>query len=292
MKKIRYVPYGYTFKNGTLVVDRTEAQVIKDIFYEYIKGSSLKEIADQLTERGVPYTEKTRLWDKARISRILANSKYLGDGDYDPIIDEGTFESAASIKSARQCGEMFKDCKAIEALRHRVRCGKCGAPMVRSANCQRSVRECWTCTSPACGLRVRITDRDLLTKVTLTMNRIIENADLLIPTTRHRRKDSDTVMQYQRDIEQEMERDQPSEEFIISRVGDIASQLYRESTAKDNIIARVAKKRVLLMLPQESFNREYFNDLIDNISIAEGGRVTLNTKTNVRIEEGECDGDT
>ena len=50
--------------------------------------------------------------------------------------------------------------------------------MLRHINSKRAVRESWTCSNTACGLRVRISDGELLQKVTLLMNRIIENADL------------------------------------------------------------------------------------------------------------------
>ena len=94
MKKIRYIPYGYTIRNGEMVVDQEEATVIREIFRSYICGASLKDIADELTVNRVPYTEKTSVWDKARIARIIENAKYTGTEKYDPIIDEDIYENA------------------------------------------------------------------------------------------------------------------------------------------------------------------------------------------------------
>lgn len=70
MKKTRFIPYGYTIREGRTVIEHTEAEIIREIFDEYIKGASLKEIAESLTQRKIPYTEKTDTWDKARIARI------------------------------------------------------------------------------------------------------------------------------------------------------------------------------------------------------------------------------
>ena len=78
MKKTRFIPYGYTIRDGRTVIEHTEADVIRQIFNDYINGSSLKEIAEDLTARRVPYTEKTSVWDKARIARIIDNAKYTG----------------------------------------------------------------------------------------------------------------------------------------------------------------------------------------------------------------------
>lgn len=88
MKKTRFIPYGYTMRNGRTVIEHGEADIIRYIFDEYIKGASLKDLAEELTARKVPYTEKTEVWDKARIARIIDNAKYTGSEIYDPIIDE------------------------------------------------------------------------------------------------------------------------------------------------------------------------------------------------------------
>ena len=130
MKKNRFIPYGYTMRNGRTVIEHTEADVIRQIFEQYIEGASLKDIAEDLTQRKIPYTEKTDVWDKARISRILDNAKYTGDGDYDPIIDEMTHEIATSAKAARQRKQTRQECEGIVLLRDRVKCGCCGWPMV------------------------------------------------------------------------------------------------------------------------------------------------------------------
>ena len=193
MKKTRFIPYGYTIRDGRTVIEHTEADIIRYIFDEYIKGASLKELAEDLTLRKIPYTEKSDVWDKARIARIIDNAKYLGDEEYDPIIDEETYEGAVSAKTARQRNTTEKECEGIALLRNRVKCGKCGSPMIRRICSKRNIKESWTCQNPECGYRLRISDGDLLLKITLLMNRIIENTELMIPKPKVRYKDSPTV---------------------------------------------------------------------------------------------------
>ncbi len=86
MKKIRYIPYGYTMRNGRTVISNEEAEVIREIFKSYLGGASLKTIAEELTDHQIPYTQKTATWDKARIARIINNAKYVGTEEYDPIM--------------------------------------------------------------------------------------------------------------------------------------------------------------------------------------------------------------
>ena len=287
MKKTRFIPYGYTIRDGRTVIEHNEADIIRYIFDEYIKGASLKDLAEDLTQRKIPYTEKTDVWDKARIARIIDNAKYLGDDEYDPIINEVTFEGAVSAKTARQRNTVEKECQGIALLRNRVKCEKCGSPMVRRVCSKRHVKESWICTNNECGFRLRISDGDLLLKLTLLMNRIIENSELMIPKPKERPKDSPTVVALQQEIDSELQRDHPSEEYIVSKVSDIASQLYKETQAKSMIVAQIARKRVLLMNPQESFNCDYFTDLVSYITIGDSGRITLHTKVETEITEGD-----
>lgn len=287
MKKTRFIPYGYTIRDGRTVIEHSEADIIRYIFDEYIKGASLKDLAEDLTRRKIPYTEKSDVWDKARIARIIDNSKYLGDGDYDPIIDEDTYEGAVSAKTARQRNTVEKECEGIALLRNRVKCEKCGSPMVRRICSKRNIKESWTCTNDECGYRLRISDGDLLQKITLLMNRIIENTELMIPKPKTRPKDSPAVAALQNEIDVELNRGHPSQEYIVSKVCDIASQLYKETQAKSMIVAQIARKRAMLMKPQETFNCDYFSDLIAYITLGDSGKVTLHTKVETEIAEGE-----
>ena len=54
MKKIRYIPYGYTMRNGRTVISTEEAEIIREIFKAYLDGASLKAIAEELTGRQIP----------------------------------------------------------------------------------------------------------------------------------------------------------------------------------------------------------------------------------------------
>lgn len=286
MKKIRYIPYGYTIRDGRTEIDSREAEIIREIFEEYLKGASLKEIADSLTHRKIPYTEKTDVWDKARIARIIDNARYTGDEEFDPIIDVEIYEGATSLKAARQRNAIEKECEGIALLRNRIRCEECECIMVRRICSKRNIKESWTCTNDACGQRIRISDGDLLGKINILMNRLIENSELILPKEKHRAADTPVVVFLQRQIEEELQRGQPSEGLIIDKVGEIASQLYKETQAKKMIVAQIARKRAMLMKPQEQFNCDYFSDLIDHVTLSSLGKVTLHTKVETQVSEG------
>ena len=102
-----------------------------------------------------------------------------------------------------------------------------------------------------------------------------------------RRADSPAIAALHTDIQQELEREHPSEAYVIEKITEIADQLYRESQANERITAQIARKRVQMMHPQEHFNCAYFTDLVDYITIDEAGAVNLHTKTDTIIGERE-----
>jgi len=297
MSKLRYIPYGYTVRNGRTVIDRKEAEIVREIFESYIEGATLESIADKLTKQKVPYTEKVTAWDKSRVARIIGNARYLGTEEYETIIEEDTFENATQTRLSRGRMAMVNECEGLRYIRNRIRCECCGYPMVRRTCNKRIVRESWMCTNKECGMRVRISDADLLLKITLQINRMIENTELLEQTHKETGRDSPEVKQIKGDIDRELERQNPSEEYILERVGAMASELYRHSKSKDMIMSRVVQKRASMMRPTETFSIGNFEDLVEYVGIGENGLITLHTKAKTKIaEEGDdcygCDENT
>lgn len=66
-------------EDGNLVVNQDEAQTVKVIYYLYLNGFSLKDIAELLTD----YERKTKLgnteWNPGTIAGIIANERHCGD---------------------------------------------------------------------------------------------------------------------------------------------------------------------------------------------------------------------
>ena len=283
MKKIRYIPYGYTMRNGRTVISNEEAEVIREIFKAYLGGASLKAIAEELTGRRIPYTQKTATWDKARIARIIDNAKYVGTEEYDPIIDEDIYEAAVSLKTARQRNTFEKENDAIALLRDLVRCDCCGHLMKRRVSTKHRIRESWNCTNDECGLRVRISDAQLLETITVLINRIILNNHLLQPKPRKRYEPDVQVTKIGNEIALELEQDEPNEDFVIQKTIEMASLMYEQSSAKLDLAVSIAKKLAQSMVTQDEFNPDYFSALVAYITLGAQGRVVLHTKTETEV---------
>ena len=292
MKRNRYIPYGYTIRNGKTVVAQEEADTIRSIFQSYINGASLKNIADELTANGIPYTEKTSVWDKARIARIIENSKYIGTEEYDPIIEEDIYETAIACKIARQLNHATEHYEAIKQIVNHVKCEKCGYPMVRKVTAKNRIKESWTCQNSECGIRVRIRDRMLLEKINILLNRIIENNRLLIP--RERKQPNYTLLPIQRllnEVNAELSRDDPNEDVILQKIREIAQERYRNSDANQMLAVRILQQRIERMKAQEDFNSDIFHELVSHITLDEYGYIILHTKTKSEVTEERTEND-
>ena len=284
MKKTRYLLYGYTCRNGKTTVERTEAETIRHIFDRYINGASLGEIAEELTQKNIPYTEKTTVWNKARISRIIENAKYIGTPEYDPIIDEELYTLAINCKSARKCNLTAPHSEDISTIRNKIRCGKCGSPMVRNIISRNRIKEQWSCHNPECGFRIRIPDGMLLEKITVLLNHIIENRELILPKD-DAPVDTLTIYKLKNELEQELVRQDPNEEVILSKIREIASERYRTSNASAMLNAKAIQKKISTMKPQPTFHPEYFKELIEYLTLGDYGEITLHTKADTIITE-------
>ena len=133
------------------------------------------------------------------------------------------YEAAVSLKTARQCKACEKENDAIGLLRDFVRCDNCGQPMKRRVNAKHRIRESWNCTNDECGIRVHISDAQLIETITILMNRIILNNQLLQPKPRKRYEPDARVTKVGNDIALELERDVPNEEYIIEKSIEMAS---------------------------------------------------------------------
>jgi hypothetical protein len=98
MKKNRTIPFGYDMKNGEIQLNLIESRAVQTIFESYLQGTSLADIAQHMSESGIPYHETSLIWNKSIVKRILENARYTGSDNFYPLISEETFASANEKK--------------------------------------------------------------------------------------------------------------------------------------------------------------------------------------------------
>ena len=138
-------PYGFYYNSETkeLLINESEASVIRDIFTKYLDGLSDRKIAIHLNEKNIR-TRKGLKWRENRIRYILTNPIYIGnlrwgvrvnreqafqvENAVPAIIDKETFEKAQMIRNSRR---RFHGRQATSDFIFSgvLKCARCGSPM-------------------------------------------------------------------------------------------------------------------------------------------------------------------
>ena len=114
-------PFGYKMELGEIVLHPAEAETVRWLYDSYLAGASYNALVDKLRERGISY-DGDKPWNKNMAARILADSRYTGEGGFPSIIPEARFNM---VQAQRQ--EKFSPCKKTPAQKElRKLCG--GSP--------------------------------------------------------------------------------------------------------------------------------------------------------------------
>lgn len=108
-------PYGYDYRDNKLIVNETEAPIVKKIYNLYIGGWGLGKIVNYLKKNKCS-TKRGGVWDKRKVSNMLKNPVYCGlidwngiikQGKHEAIIDKNTFLKAQNALGSRS-GKPYK----------------------------------------------------------------------------------------------------------------------------------------------------------------------------------------
>ena len=101
---MRQLPYGYEINNGTIVVNKQEAQILRTMAENYVGGMSLQKCADAV---GLTVTHSS-------IMKMLTNRKYLGTDVFPPILSTEMMDMIITEKARRSAflgRDNLKTCK-------------------------------------------------------------------------------------------------------------------------------------------------------------------------------------
>lgn len=171
----RTIPFGYRMNRGELVIESREAEVIRDIFRQYLEGVSLNGIAYEMTQRGIRYHERAEAWNKNMVHRILGNARYLGDGEYPRIVDSETYV-AVQLRKKEQ--NLYAAVPAeIEPIRKKTVCAACGGIVRRDTKAHEKTR--WKCGNTACGFSLTLADNRMVSAVERCLDTLAQTPELL-----------------------------------------------------------------------------------------------------------------
>ena len=177
--KHRNIPFGYHYENGMPAIQPAEAGTVKQIFDSYIQGQSLLYIAKKLNDEKAEYIPGVYGWNKARLMRIIDDSRYLGNDLYPAIIPAETYEEAHLLKDQKNTQKEIDRTAGIFRLAVPVICPNCGNEMHRRHDSRWKVPQRWGCHNSECKTIIKLSDTDLLQSITNILNRIISQPDII-----------------------------------------------------------------------------------------------------------------
>ena len=134
-----YIPIGYDYEDGKLIINPYEAEQIRKIFKWYIAGESLISITNKLQAEG--YTNKYGSWSSwSSIRNVIGNETYTGtihfedvtvENAHEAIISKEQFELAQRMHVKRQDKYGMTAFQSKYLLTGLLFCGKCGARYYR-----------------------------------------------------------------------------------------------------------------------------------------------------------------
>ena len=179
MKK-RNIPFGYQYQNGVITTHPQEVAVLNRIFSEYQKGMSLLEIASRLNDENIEYQTGVTGWNKSRIMRLIEDVRYTGKDGFPAIIDEDTHQTMMEIKAQKNTQHSTDRNHEIFHIDVPVICPTCGHEMIRRHDSRfKKCQQRWICSNADCRTAIHKADSDLLDDITVLLNRVIVNPELV-----------------------------------------------------------------------------------------------------------------
>jgi len=158
-----YIPIGYDYVDGKLIVNEYEAMQVRELFKLYLEGNGTDKIREILQSKG--YKHKHGDWSfPSAVLNVLDNPLYIGkivfkgatyDGIHQPIIEKEVFEAAQKDKNRRR-GIFKKVFTSSHLLTGLIYCGNCSARYFAKHNVRDLVY--YSCYSRAKNLKHMIKD--------------------------------------------------------------------------------------------------------------------------------------
>ncbi|WP_305116839.1 recombinase family protein [Acutalibacter muris] len=280
---LRYIPYGYKFENGRPVPHPDESRTVQEIFTRYCAGESLKALADDLTQRQVEYIPGKTDWNKARIKRILENSRYAGEGEYPAIIEKEQFVAANLMKdSANKCKATVGP--EIKLFKEFMVCADCGLPLKRRVDSRFAESVSWKCEK--CGWAVKLGDDALKARVIHLMNRLVTEPQLAQvdepPQEVYSLEGKRLLNEFHRAMD-----NHASEEELLEMVLQIVAEKYTALADAPAITARLVADFGKAQR-KSTFQKEIFLRTVRHIRLNVDGKIALELQNGKIIEEGSA----
>ena len=132
-----YILFGYDVEGKHLVINPTEAAIVRDIFERYKSGEKAQSIVDRLDEMGI-HNKTGAKFTVNSVAKMIRNRKYMGvvtiNGEtytnvVPAIVDERTFITCNKVLDNQRHKQKAVHGHSEYVLSGKLFCGNCGALM-------------------------------------------------------------------------------------------------------------------------------------------------------------------
>ena len=185
-----HTPIGYCVRDGQIVVDERQSDIVRQIFADYDRGISATQIAHTLMEQGVMNKHDRVKWTHATVGRILENHNYLGTEYYPCFIDKELFHRVQEKREQKRqnlCQGIYRPEREERILFSGViKCGACGATYGHHTQKKGCVNQepKWKCRNyvyrnQLCCAGGFISDREVMDVCVKVINQILKDKELI-----------------------------------------------------------------------------------------------------------------
>ncbi len=283
--KNRRFPYGYEMQNGVIVIHLKEANIVKQIFNQYLNGENLKNIAERLTENQIEFLPGEYYWNKSRIKRMIEDKRYIGGDNYPAIIDKDTFQRANVEKNNRIRNINPVITAEKKLLTNKVICSNCRRRLFHNTDSRLKNSEKWFCKNEDCKFSVHMTVAELEHEITEILNLLISQPKLVeYEETDTSAEASIEIIRMENEIERQLESIDFNKNEIQNMILQCAAKKYDAYKGVRHITDRL-KADFEKSSPLSAFNAELFDRTVSAITIDKDKKVCLKLKNNKIIRK-------
>ena len=274
MKK-RNIPFGYQYQNGVITTHPQEVAVLNRIFSEYQNGYSLLEIANRLNDENVQYQLGVTGWNKSRIMRLIEDVRYTGKDGFPAIIDEDTHQTMIEMKSQKNTQHSTDRRSEIFHIDVPVTCPECGSEMVRRHDSRfKKCQQRWICSNTECRTVILEADSHLLNDITVLLNRVIVNPDLVQISAEPGHELSVQILKAENEIARMLDTRDYDKNALRKKMLECVSMKYADIDSAPYIAHRL--KAVLANAdPLSTFSLPLFKRTVQTIYLGRNGTVSI-----------------
>lgn len=288
MRGIKF-PFGYKFENGEVHIVEEDAEIVRRIFEDRIKGVTSPKIGAALYAEKIPYFSDSLAKAEGKVMTILRNERYFGADGLPPVITEETYQQARSKMRKKRDDKAAAEHRLIKKMSF---CEVCGTHMGHNYSGSGVPR--WCCASKGCVNRAPVITEDMYKNAIGTiLNSVVQNPKLLnVRATLTEYEPNESIKAHEDKITAMLEAQPIDAGSILSEIFTLAVEQYTCCTFDlTPYITAELKAIVKRSEPSDTVNMELLKLIADRIVVGADKKISVIFKNGRKITYKESDTD-